>query len=429
MSTVLFRGMFFWDIFTVAIILMWSLPKRSHAVLRTSFALAGCYLASNLWAVTVSRQTGGLVGMIVDYFGAYLIVLCLMWFIVELDLWTFLYMGTFVWFTQQFANALDFAFKTDQWGSYAGWFRHKLILIFFSLVVYGLATRKFQRTVLRWLRLDRVGPIWLLMCVVCCGINSYASINGQTSKAFYLMEMFSNLFGIMYLYNLYALSGLERESQNIHFMMEQGRRQYEISRDSIEQLNIKSHDLRHQIRDFHKKGQIDETVLANMEHTIDRYDSVVHTGNEALDIILTEKSLICNSKGIGFTCMAQASGIDYIEAADLYALFGNALENAIEAAENLTDPQKKQISFTMRRVGGFYLAQLQNYTSQPLCIHDGLPQTTKADKRNHGIGARSMKLLVEKYGGQMSYHQEEDMVELDLMLVVKEPGKYPSKSA
>ena len=113
-------------------------------------------------------------------------------------------------------------------------------------------------------------------------------------------------------------------------------------------------------------------------------------------------------------------GIDYIDAADLYALFGNALENAIDATEKLDDPQKKQIAFTMRRVGGFYVVQLQNYTQEQLMFCDGLPQTTKEDKRSHGIGVRSMQMLVKKYGGQLAFHQEEDVVELDLMLLAKE---------
>lgn len=429
MNTFLFRGMFFWDILTVGLVLMFSLPKRSYPGLRIGASVLICYLASHLWELVRMQTSDNLAGMIVDYFGAYLIVLCTLWFVVDLDIWTFLYMGTFVWFTQQFSNAIDFAFKHGIGATYANWFYHKAVLLFCSVAIYWFITRKFQRSVLRWLRLNRVVPIWLLMCVVCCGLNSYASISGGNSQAFYLLEMFSNLFGIMYLYNLYMLSGMERESENIHFMMEQERRKYEISRENIEQLNIKSHDLRHQIRDFHKKGQIDERVLADMEHTIDRYDSVFHTGNEALDIILTEKSLVCNSKGIGFTCMAQADSIGYIEAADLYALFGNALENAIEATDKLSDPQKKQISFTMRKMGGFYIAQLQNYTQEDLCFHDGLPQTTKTDKRNHGIGVRSMQLLMEKYGGQMSYSQEEDMVELDLMLAAGDGTKYPSKSA
>lgn len=428
MTRFLFGRMFFWDLLFTGLILSLSLPKRPYGKLRCLVTFAGCTVTSMLWSALFQHLGSGnesLGIMIINYFGAYLIVLAALALLLDLEQWSLLYMGTFLWFTQQAANALDFAFVSPMGMTIGSWLRHEAILCGTAALVYCFGTRKFQAMVLQRLELDRVAPIWLAMCLVCCGLNSYASRSGGNSKAFYLAELCFDLFGILYLRSLYMMSGLERESENIHFMMEQGRRQYEISRENIEQINIKSHDLRHQIRAFHQQGQINEKVLTDIENTINRYDSTVRTGNKALDILLTEKSLVCQSKGIGFTCMAEARGIGYMEEADLYAMFGNALENAIEAAEKLHDPQKKQISFTMRRVGGFYIVQLQNYTADPLELHDGLPQTTKEDKRSHGIGVRSMKLLVEKYGGQMSFHQEEDMVELSLMLLAKDAVEKP----
>ncbi len=415
----LFGRMFFYDLLLTGLILTWSLPKRPHMGARICCAVVGCSAISVLWSNIFAQYNENFFEMICNYFGAYLIILASLWFILDLERWSFLYIGTFVWFTQQIANALDFALISGGGMNWLSWVKHMLLMALAAFLVYWFGTRKFQNTVLIRLQLNRVAPIWFLMCLMCCGLNSYASLSGGTSRAFYLAELCFNMLGILYLHSLYMMSGLERESENIHFMMEQGKRQYEISKENIEQINIKSHDLRHQIRVFHKKGQIDEKILADMEHTINQYDSIVHTGNEAMDILLTEKSLSCQGKGIGFTCMAEASGIGYIDAADLYSLFGNALENAMEAVGKLDDPHKKQISFTMRRVGGFYVAQLQNYTGDALRLHDGLPQTTKEDKRNHGIGVRSMQLLVEKYGGQMTFCQEDDIVELDLIFSAK----------
>ena len=173
---------------------------------------------------------------------------------------------------------------------------------------------------------------------------------------------------------------------------------------------------RHQIRHFRQEGRIDEHALNDMEQVIEAYDTTVRTGNPALDVILTEKSVSCRSKGIGFTCMAEGSGLAYMEPADLYALFGNALENAIEATEQLEDPAQKQISITVRPVNGFYSVQIQNYTRAPLQLEHGLPQTSKADAQNHGYGVRSMQLLVEKYGGELSFRQEGEIVSLYLLL-------------
>lgn len=103
--------------------------------------------------------------------------------------------------------------------------------------------------------------------------------------------------------------------------------------------------------------------------------------------------------------MADGKGLAYMEPADLYALFGNALENAIEATEQLTDPAQKQIVLTVRPVEGFCSVHLQNYTKEPLRLENGLPVTSKQDRLNHGFGTRSIQLLVEKYGGELTFQQ------------------------
>ena len=186
-------------------------------------------------------------------------------------------------------------------------------------------------------------------------------------------------------------------------------------------MNIKCHDLRHQIRQFRQAGQLDEAAVREMEAAIDDYDAKVETGNTALDVILTEKRSLCAEKGIGFTCMADGRGLAWVEPADLYALFGNALDNAIEAAEGLRDEAKKQIALTVRQVGEFSSVHLQNYTDRQLVMADGLPLTSKEDKYNHGFGVRSMQRLVEKYSGELIFQQEDDVVDLYLLLPCRPP--------
>ena len=101
---------------------------------------------------------------------------------------------------------------------------------------------------------------------------------------------------------------------------------------------------------------------------------------------------------------------------DLYALFGNAVDNAIEAVENVEDPEKKYIGLTVRLVGKFYSVHLQNYTREKVSFENGLPQTGKPDKNNHGYGVKSMQMLVKKYGGEISFIQEGDIFNLNMIL-------------
>lgn len=114
--------------------------------------------------------------------------------------------------------------------------------------------------------------------------------------------------------------------------------------------------------------------------------------------------------------MADGRGLLHMEPADLYALFGNALENAVEATEQLSNPDQKQIALTVRSTEGFCSVHLQNYTKERLRLENGLPVTGKSDKANHGFGIRSMQLLAEKYGGELTFRQEGDIVNTYILL-------------
>lgn len=194
-------------------------------------------------------------------------------------------------------------------------------------------------------------------------------------------------------------------------------------------LNIKCHDLKHQIRQFRSQGMIDEESLSEMEHIIDAYDCNMKTGDSTLDIILTEKSLLCNRKNIKFTCIANGFELSFMNPCDLYALFGNAVDNAIEAVENVEDPEKKYIGLTVRLVGKFYSVHLQNYTREKVSFENGLPQTGKPDKNNHGYGVKSMQMLVKKYGGEISFIQEGDIFNLNMILPCEQEISAPGTTA
>ena len=211
---------------------------------------------------------------------------------------------------------------------------------------------------------------------------------------------------------------LEQDMAATERLLEERERQYRMSRENIEAINIKCHDIKHQIRTLAERGAaVDSGVLDDIEREVSVYDSAVETGNEALDTILTEKSLLCERRGITLTCVADGSALARMAPADLYALFGNALDNAIEAVSAIDDPARRSITLTVRKVVGVAAVHVENYIHEaPSFLADGLPETTKDDRVNHGFGTRSMRAIAERYGGTLSVVAEDGTFKLDVMI-------------
>ena len=326
-----------------------------------------------------------------------------------------MYLGTFFWFTQQASYSIA-SILIGNSINFRGLITSIASLLVVALLLYWLFVRYIEAPILERIHSHTVFPSWILMLLGCLVLNSYAGFYNETSCTYYLALLLIDTVVLFYQYTIYQTLGLERENETVRLLLTQSSKQYQIAKQNMEQVNIKCHDLRHQIRLFRGAGRIDESVLKEMEQAVDAYDITVKTGNPALDVLLTEINQICRSKQIGFTCMADGKGLAYMEPADLYALFGNALENAIEATEQLTDPAQKQIVLTVRPVEGFCSVHLQNYTKEPLRLENGLPVTSKQDRLNHGFGTRSMQLLVEKYGGELTFQQEADVVNIYMLL-------------
>lgn len=194
-------------------------------------------------------------------------------------------------------------------------------------------------------------------------------------------------------------------------------KQYKLVKENIDAINIKCHDLKHQIRNLRESSQVDAQYLDELEKSISIYNSAVRTGNETLDVILTDKRLHCTSNGIQFTCMAEGAKMDFMEAMDIFSLFGNALDNAIECTEHLP-LEKRFIHLSVRATNQLLLIHIENPFEGSLVMVDGIPVTTKSDKDYHGYGMRSMKHIVAKYGGDLSVTTEDMLFQLDIMIPI-----------
>ena len=210
------------------------------------------------------------------------------------------------------------------------------------------------------------------------------------------------LLVILYLeYTMFRNSAMQKEITTMNLLWHEQKAQYELAKENIELINRKCHDLKHQIRALRgENGRIsDPKYLDEIASSINIYESIVKTGSDVLDTILTEKSLLCREKEIKINCVADGAQLAFMDPVDLYSVFGNAIDNAIEEVLKFEEKEKRQIDVVIFRKEALISAEIVNPVHDLPEFSGGLPLTTKGDNGYHGFGVKSIKSTIEKYGG------------------------------
>jgi len=212
---------------------------------------------------------------------------------------------------------------------------------------------------------------------------------------------------------------LEDTLNTVNFLRYKEKEQYESSKKTIELINMRCHDLKHQIRTIGANSTVGENSLKEIESLISIYDANIKTGNEVLDVILTEKNLLCAQTGIKFSCIADGKLLNFMREEDIYSLFGNIIDNAIEAVQSLEEG-KRVIGLRVRAVNDLLTINANNYYEKNIEFgQNGMPKTTKPDKEFHGYGLKSVKSVCEKYDGDLSISAENNVFNVNIMFSLK----------
>ena len=197
--------------------------------------------------------------------------------------------------------------------------------------------------------------------------------------------------------------------------------QYRSSQESVEIINRKYHDLKHQIALLRSETTEEKArYLDAMEQEIRSYEAQNKTGHEVLDTILTSKSLYCQKQGITLTCVADGTLLGFMDMMDLCSIFGNALDNAIESTARLPETEQRLIHLLVTRQKNFLWIKVENTYDGKWKADGTLPKTTKADSRYHGYGLKSIFEIAEKYGGTASVTTRENRFVLKLLIPMRQ---------
>lgn len=214
---------------------------------------------------------------------------------------------------------------------------------------------------------------------------------------------------------VFKLSAMQKEMDTLNLLYERQREQYQVARQNVQIINKRCHELKLQIAalrqmsgaasappDPELKAHIDEA-----EKAAQLYDASRNTGNEVLDVVLTEKSMHCEARHITLNCVADGSAVAFVEPGDLYALFSNALDQAIDAAARQMDEPRRMIDLLVCKRQGFTVINI---------ISPVVTEAPARAARQHNYELKVMRRIVQKYNGTMTTENQNVLSAVKIVL-------------
>ncbi|WP_281775573.1 ATP-binding protein, partial [Bifidobacterium ruminantium] len=103
---------------------------------------------------------------------------------------------------------------------------------------------------------------------------------------------------------------------------------------------------------------------------------------------------------------------------DIASLFGNALDNAIEATSKLADPEQRLIKLALFEQNSFTVVRVENYYDSRLKkdAEGNLRTTKRDDQHRHGFGVKSIRHIAQQYGGEVTIRTNDHWFVLTVLL-------------
>ncbi|MBP5154606.1 MAG: sensor histidine kinase [Lachnospiraceae bacterium] len=410
------------ELLTAQFIFLYPAPKRRLFPLRLAIGLVLAVLAAGYFP-SLPAGTPAAVSSLFRFLGMFLISYVLMLVLFDLKIGVIGAMCTAGYAVQHLSyRAAALVGMLPLWtgANFAPIGRNRFFEISVMLILYLVILLTFGRYSARnecWRRNDwRLHLIAVVTVFICVGINRLSTVFGEPRAT-----VTGNIYGILCCllalfiqFNLYRVNMALEEARSLELLRQEEKKQYEITKNTMDSINIKVHDLKHKLAAY--RGSLPREELETLQKDINIYDSILKTGNDALDVLLAEKMAKCQARGIRMTVNGNCAPLSFMKTMDIYSLFGNAIDNAIEAEEHLPD-EKRSIDVAVEERGDMVVLCFTNFFEGTLTMEDDLPATTKTSEPGyHGYGMKSMRLIAAKYAGELNVSARDDLFNLNVYL-------------
>lgn len=249
-------------------------------------------------------------------------------------------------------------------------------------------------------------------------------------------EMFIILLALLSVFGLtFSLIALERNQQmrerQLRLVIEKMELKSEVNnalraQRADENLRRLYHDMKNHLLAIQSmagdKKELND-YLGELLPQLEEYGSQLNTGSAMIDALLGDKRERAAAVGVRFHVQLDLTPLSFMNNAELVSIFGNAVDNAVEAARECTDDDERCVYIKSRRVEDMFFLSFENHYAGERSRQAGRFRTRKADKELHGIGLGSIEKAVHKYSGeaQVSNDNATRTFRLNIMLPIQKP--------
>lgn len=301
----------------------------------------------------------------------------------------------------------------------------KIILFYLSRIILKFKAVNYKKIPASSWVLITVIPLLTIFIMVT--ITESAVYNNNTKSTFYLLlSIFGLITTNVIFYRTFMKSVRDYEISTENRLLKQNielqKKHSAELKNLYKEIQTMRHDMKNQllgIRTFveDKNNGRALNYINSLIEDIDMTKKFVFTNNDMFNAIINNKFSDANSKGIKTTYDIGYEIENQIEDADINILFGNLLDNAIEACEKLEG--NKEINLSIMKKRGYISIQVKNTVAEPVLQENPGLLTNKADKLNHGMGIRSIKKTVQKYDGIIDFTENGNIFICDILLLEK----------
>ena len=282
----------------------------------------------------------------------------------------------------------------------------------------------------------RLLPLAVFMFLSCITLNTITIYFRQEAASSALIWGVCRPYGVlcsilllMIFFGVLREHSLQHEKDVMEVLLRREKEQHKIRTESVALIHMKCHDLKHQLRllrNADDQKAYDE-LYGEVTAAIDGfYDTNIKTGNDTLDLVLAEQIMRCNKLNITLDCSVDGEGLGFMKSSDISALFGNALDNAVEAVRELPEGYRS-ISLTVKQSSGTVFVHTENCCGE-VTFNGEMPVTDKPDKRYHGFGVKSIFHIANHYGGIAKVYVKDGKFNLDILFLLGEITEKIKKS-